>query len=206
MRGQKLKAVLLAGAVCIFLCSCSMTSDETKETTVKIEQDGTITNTIIENFDASLYSADNLQNMMLDEVSAFNSTSGGKSISIDKVEALEDQIEVVMTYAGASVYGEFNEVTFFYGTMKEFYDTGIEKDGIVFHTKDGDAYGMEEILKMEDHQIIVLEKAKSEGTIKVETPSKILYASDNAEFLSGKSVRISADTTDLAYIIIKNKN
>ena len=205
MRGQRLKAVLLAGAMCIFLCACSKTSEVTKETTVRIEQDGTITNTIIENFDASLYSADNLQSMMLGEVSAFNSTSGGKSISIDKVEAAENQVEVVMTYAGASIYEEFNEVTFFYGTMKEFYDAGIETEGIMLHEKNGDSYGMEELLKMEENLIIVLEKAKPEGAIKVETPSKILYASDNVEFLSNKSVRILADTEDFAYIIIKGQ-
>lgn len=199
---QKLKAVLAAGTACIFLCACGQDQDVTKETTVKLERDGTITNTIIENFDETLYSADNLQSMMLDEVSAFNSTTGGKSISIDKVEALEGQVEVVLTYAGASVYETFNEVTCFYGTMTEFYDSGIDTTDITFHTKNGDIYGMEELLKLEENRIIVLEKSKVEGTIRVETPSKILYASDNVEFLSNKSVRISADTEDLAYIII----
>lgn len=200
---QKLKAVLAVGAVCIFLCACGQSADGTKETTMKLEEDGTIINTIIENFDETLYSADNLQNMMLDEVSAFNSTTGGKSISIDKVEASEGQVEVVLIYAGASVYEAFNEVTCFYGTMQEFYDAGIEKSGITFYTKNGDVYGIEELLKLEGEQIIVLEKSKVEGTIKVETPSKILYASDNVEFLSNKSVRIPADTEELAYIIIK---
>jgi len=202
---QRLKTVLAAGAACIFLCACGQNSDVTKETTVKFEQDGTITNTIIENFDETLYSADNLQSMMIDEVSSFNSTTGGKSISIDKVEVSEGKVEVVLSYAGASVYEAFNEVTCFYGTMKEFYDAGIEKDGIAFHTRNGDVYGMEELLKMEDERIVVLEKSKVEGTIKVDTPSKILYASDNVEFLSNKSVRISADTEDLVYIIIKGQ-
>lgn len=203
MRGQRLKAVLAAGILCILLCACGRDLDVTKETTVKIEQDGTITNTIIENFDSSLYSADDLQSMMLSEVSLFNSTTGGKSITIDKVEASEGQVEVAMTYAGASVYEEFNERTFFYGTMKEFYGSGINTEGITFHTKDGENYGIEELLKKEDTSVLVLEKSKAEGSIKIETPSKILYVSDNVEFLSGKSARILADTEEPAYLIIK---
>lgn len=200
---QKLKAVLAAGAACIFLCACGQGSDVTKETTVKLEEDGTITNTIIENFDETLYSEDKLRSMILEEVSAFNSQTGENSISIDKVEVDENQTEVVMSYASASVYEEFNEVTFFYGTMTEFYDSGINTTDIVLHTKNGDIYGMEERLKLEENRIIVLEKSKVEGAIRVEAPSRILYASDNVEFLSNKSVRIPADTEELAYIIIK---
>lgn len=203
MRGQRLKAVLTVGILCMFLCACSRDSNGTKETTVKIGQDGTITNTIIENFDSSLYNAEDLQSMMLSEVSLFNSTTGGKSITIDKVEASEGQIEVTMTYAAASVYGEFNERTFFYGSRKEFYDSGINSEGIMFHTKDGDDYGMESLLEKEDTWILVLEKSKTEGSIKVETPLKILYVSDNVEFLSGKSARIQADTEGPAYLIMK---
>lgn len=200
---QRLKAVLAAGAVCILLCACTEGSNVTKETTVKVEQDGTIKNTIIENFDETLYSGEELQSMILKEVSAFNSGTGGKSISIEKVEVSENQTEVVLIYAGASVYEEFNEVTFFNGTMREFYDSGIETAGITFHTKNNEVYGMEELLKFEENRIIVLEKSKIEGTIKVETPAKILYVSDNVEFLSNKSARISEDTEDLAYIILK---
>ncbi len=205
MRGQRLKAVLAVGILCMVLCACGRDSNVTKETTVRVGQDGTVTNTIIENFDGSLYSADDLQSMMLSEVSSFNSATGGKSITIDKVEASEGQIEVAMTYANASVYEEFNERTFFYGTMKEFYGSGIKTEGIVLHTKDDESYGMEELLKKEDTCILVLEKSKTEGSIRIETPSKILYVSDNVEFLSGKSARVSADTEEPAYLIVKGE-
>lgn len=94
---------------------------------------------------------------------------------------------------------------FFYGTMKEFYGSGIKTEGIVLHTKDDESYGMEELLKKEDTCILVLEKSKTEGSIRIETPSKILYVSDNVEFLSGKSARVSADTEEPAYLIVKGE-
>ena len=80
----------------------------------------------------------------------------------------------------------------------EAYEAGLDFDITLTSTQeDGGQIGKEEILKMGDYGIIILEEP-----VKVETASKILYTSDNVEVLSGKSAKVT-ETEEAAYLIIK---
>lgn len=194
---QKGKAVLVAGLAVFALCACGQSAEE-DVTSVKIEKDGTVVNTIIEDFDESLYSVDALKNMVLSEAAAFNSSSGEKSIAVDKLEAADGKVTVAMTFAGASEYSEFNDKVLFFGTVLEGYEAGLDLDITLTSTqKDGGKIGKEEILNMGDSYMVILEEL-----IQVMTPSKIIYASENVAVLSGNSAKV-LDNGEAAYLILK---
>ena len=179
------------------MCACGQ-NGKIEETSLKLEKDGTVVNTIVEDFDETLYNVEDLKSMVLGEVAAFNSTAGADSISVDKLEAEDGKIVLSMTYAGAGEYTEFNDSILFSGTVLEAYEAGLDFDITLTSTQeDGGQIGKEEILKMGDYGIIILEEP-----VKVETASKILYTSDNVEVLSGKSAKVT-ETEEAAYLIIK---
>lgn len=193
---QRAKALLIAAVIMLNLCACGQNAAG-EETSVKFQQDGTVVNTIIEDFDETLYNVDELKNMVLREVAAFN--SNGNKVSVDKLEVNDNKVTVVMTYGGAGQYAEFNEKILFSGTVLEAYEQGLNLDITLTSTKkDGGQIGEEEILQLGDHGIIILEEP-----IKVVTTSKILYASDNVEILSAKTARVMEGTENVAYLIMK---
>lgn len=197
MISQKIKTVLVTGVIALGLCACGQ-NGKIEETSLKFEKDGTVVNTIVEDFDETLYKVEDLKSMVLGEVAAFNSTAGADSISVDKLEAEDGKIVLSMTYAGAGEYTEFNDSILFSGTVLEAYEAGLDFDITLTSTQeDGGQIGKEEILKMGDYGIIILEEP-----VKVETASKILYTSDNVEVLSGKSAKVT-ETEEAAYLIIK---
>lgn len=195
---QRIKAILMTGVVIFSLCACGQ-DVSTEETSVKIEKDGTVVNTIIEEFDETLYNVEDLKSMVLSEVASFNSASDGKSISVDKLEAKDGKVTVSMTFAGTGQYAEFNEKVLFYGTISEAYQAGLDFDITLNSTKkDGGQIGKEEILGMNDYGIVILEEP-----IAVMTPSKIVYASSNVEVLSAKSAKVTSTEQSAAYLIIE---
>lgn len=197
MMRQKVKAVLAAGMLMLALCACGQ-EKEAETTSVKIEKDGTVVNTIIEDFDESLYNVDALKSMVLSEAAAFNSSSEGNSISVDKLEAADGKVTVVMTFSGASGYSEFNEKVLFFGTVLEGYEAGFDLDiSLISTKKDGGEIGKEEILQMGESGLIVLEEP-----VNVITPSKIMYASENVAVLSDESAKV-LDNGEAAYLILK---
>lgn len=194
---QKRRAVLLSLLAVFVFCACGQNT-ETEETSVRIEKDGTVTNTIVEEFDESLYDVGALKSMVLSEAAAFNNTAGEKSVSVDKLETKDGKVIVGMTFAGASKYTEFNEKILFYGTVSEGCESGLDLDITLLSTKkDGGSIGKEEILKMGDSPLVILEEP-----ITVETPSKILYASENVAVLSANSAKV-LDNGEAAYLILK---
>lgn len=195
---QKGKTVLITGVIAFLLCACGQNSN-IEETSLKFEKDGTVVNTIVEDFDETLYNADDLKGMVLSEVAAFNTSAGADSISVDKIATDDGKVTLSMTYAGAGEYAEFNNTILFSGTVSEAYEAGLNFDISLTSTqKDGGKIGKEDILQMGDSRMIILEEP-----VIVITSSPILYTSDNVEVLSGKRVKVTGEGA--AYLILKQK-
>ncbi len=197
MNRQKSKGMFFVILCSFLLCGCEQ-NGKTDGTSVKIEEDGTVIHTIIEEFDETLYNEDALKNMVLAEASAFNSTAGAGSMTVDKLEAEDGKVTVKMTFEEASMYADFNGKTFFYGTVSQAYDAGMNMDVTLSSTKeDEESIGKEEILKLGEAKLLVIEEP-----IEVFVPSKILYASENVAVISGKSAKV-LDDGKIAYLILK---
>ncbi len=195
MKKWKLLFVTVVSVFC--LTACGMLS-KTEETTVKFEKDGVVVNTIVEAFDEKRYDVDDLQDMVMKEVAAFNATSDAKGITVDKIEVKNGHVELVMTYSSAGQYSEFNGNILFYGTVQEAVDAGLNLDiQLVSTGKDKTTIGKNELLNMGDSKLVIVEEA-----MVVQMPSDIVYASENTNVLTGKKAKV-LDTEEAAYFILK---
>lgn len=186
----RVAGLLLAG---LFLWGCGKSgADSNKEaeaisaTSIEVQKDGTIIETITEDFKESSYDDEGLKNMMLSEVAEFNN-NGQDDISVDKFEVKNDVIVVVIRYPSAKAYTEYNanpydNKTLFFGTVSQAYDAGYSLDIALSSAKNGEeSIGKEEILAMGDRHILI-----SGEPVQVQTYGRILYTGENVS-LTGKN-------------------
>lgn len=183
--------------VTIILSGCA-TKNEITNTTLEIKKDGTLEQSIIETFEKDYYDATELQEMIESEISDFNLTDGSEKIQLKEVEIKEDAAYPVLTYGDAESYAEFNDVTFFYGTIAQAYEEGFDLTINLTSVKDNEEIDKDDILQMGDHYFIIAEES-----IVIETFHNIEYISGNVTLNGKKEAMVTTQDGELAYIIFK---
>ncbi len=214
MRKTKTAAVmiLLAG-LSLWGCGDSQTGDSdmeveaAEEMTAEVEvgKDGSITETLVEDFAEAYYDEESLKTMILSETAEFSRNHTDGTVSVDKLEQKDGAVMVQISYSSAEVYSEYNTDEYnskqlFCGTVKEAYDAGYSLDISMQDTKGEKTIGKAELLEMGEQYILI-----SENPMRVKVPGKIQYASSNVT-VSGKSeARLSGDEAaeEKYYIIYK---
>nr|WP_297707318.1 hypothetical protein [uncultured Butyrivibrio sp.] len=100
-------------------------------TSISIDKEGIVTNSIYEEFDQNYYDISELSDMASQEISYYNSEYISPKITLDETQLLEDGTvaKLVMTFDSASDYGHFNQTTLFYGTVNEASEKGFTLSG-----------------------------------------------------------------------------
>lgn len=176
--------ILLAG---LFLWGCGKSNaggdaaaaGNISATEITVQKDGSIIETITEEFTKDYYKEEELRNMVLSEVADFNN-SEEKAISVDKFEKKNGKIVIVMKYPSAEAYSEYNTNAYdnkmlFFGTVAQAYDAGYSLDITLRNAKnEEETIGKEEILAMGDRHILIASEPS-----RVATFGRILYAGEN---------------------------
>lgn len=195
---KKLSSLIICMSMTLLLCACAKKTPEIAESTLTIQKDGTIAQTIVESFDKDYYSVDELREEY-DTALAEYSAKGNKSgATLTDIHTEDGKIFVSLEYESAKADEEFSGAETFFGTVNDAYDAGYTLEVTLKSVSDGDKIGKSELMDMKKAHILIM----SESGI-VKTYSKIQYVSANAEVLSDKSVRISSDSDGLAYIVMK---
>lgn len=188
-------AALLMAAGILLLTSCGM---EEEESAVIILKDGTIDSRIVESFDKSYYSQEELQQKILMNASAYNRMVGEGAVSVEKVAVEDGVVKVKMTYAGASDYADFNGGVFFVGSVTEAQDAGYDLNKVLVSVEDGlVTVGMSDILAMTDMQILITDMKDP-----VKLGGKAAYISGNVS-VDGKlkTVTFNEESEEMSYVI-----
>lgn len=176
--------ILLAG-LCLWGCGKSnaggdaAAAENISATEITVQKDGSIMETITEEFTKDYYKEEELRNMVLSEVADFNN-SAEEAISVDKFEKKNGKIVIVMKYPSAEAYSEYNTNAFdnkmlFFGTVAQAYDAGYSLDITLRNAKnEEETIGKEEILAMGDRHILIASEP-----VRVATFGRILYAGEN---------------------------
>lgn len=195
-RTGKLAAVVLCG---LMLSGCEMLEEKFSseqaptETTLKVEKDGTVTETVIDKLDQSYYNSGDLEAMINSSVSEYNQLHGADSVKVEEILWEGNQISLKMVYQSAADYGEYNNVKFYNGSM-----LGAEMEGYLFYNQfkkveEGQAAGAaisnEEPIKHKEQQVLV-----TNSDHVVEVPGEVLYVSANGSPTGKKSVKRDAQT------------
>ena len=190
---NKGKMLVLAIFASLLLMACGAVKPA-EVNTVSVDKKGNVTGTIVEDFSQDYYNADELNKMIDDEVASFNQKSGADHVAVSSYNAEEGKVSLVLTYASYDDYANFNEETFFVGTVSQAYDAGYTFADV--KSVDGqDSLSKDKVLEKGTSQIMICEAAQN-----YVVPGKITYVSDNVTINDKKSVTV-ADDGEIAYIL-----
>lgn len=194
---RKWIAVILAVLCAASLTGCGSAKDA-DITTIAVSKDGSLTNTIVEEFEKEYYDTEDLKEYTLDAVAAYNASGADRDVSVSKVEEKDGVVVLQMKYPNAENYAGFNGKVFFAGTIAEAYESGMELDVTLQDVSDKEkTVGKSEILQMGEKKIVIVQE-----DVALEVPGKILYASDGTEIMEAKRA-VMHPGDELAYLIYK---
>ncbi|MBQ8597512.1 MAG: hypothetical protein IJ409_06990 [Lachnospiraceae bacterium] len=195
--GKKIGVLLITGMM--ILSACGSFGNDTEETRISINKDGSIKSYITESFDKDYYLQEELQQMILSEAASYNRSTGQGSITVEKVEAEEGTARVEMTYAAAEDYSTFNDVLFFVGSPMEAQIAGYDLNVVLSNVKDtNDTIGEADILAMEGVMLLITDVPEQ-----VELYGKAVYADDHATLSENNKILLSAESREAAYVLFE---
>lgn len=199
-RKSVVTGLCLSGMCCVWLllagCGGDSSGGGTKETassSVELKKDGSITEVIVEDFSKEYYKGEELKEYIISEVARFNGSTMDGEISVDGFQEKDGFIHVTLTYPSADVYSDYNSGengsgAFFYGTVAEAYDMGLNLDVTLDSVKDDESIGREGLLGMGDSRIII-----SELPMTVKVFDKVTWVSDNVSVTGKNQAVMNAD-------------
>ena len=111
--------------VCSVLFSGCMTVDHENRSTFELREDGSVTQTIVDDSDGSV-TGEELENYINESITQFQNTNSGESVALETCRVSSGKVNITLVYSSASAYAAFNNVSCFNGTLKEAYDAGYD--------------------------------------------------------------------------------
>lgn len=182
---------------------------ESSVTEIEILKDGSIAETITEDFSKDYYEEEGLKELLLSEVADFNKNSETGDIVVDKFENKKGSLTIRMKYPSAEVYMDYhtdayNDGTFFCGTVVQAQAAGYSLDVTLKAAKGEETVGKEELPSMGESGIFI-----SHMPMTVKLPGKICYISENVTVSGKNQAELEADengeASDIYYVIFDYK-
>lgn len=194
MKAYKLATVCLTCLFLFELCGCSLPGYYEK-TTVKLSSNESITHYIVEEFDESVYDFDELVSHIKEEAKVYNEASGSEMVDVANVAFQNNVARITIKYANDDAYYNMNGYAFYYSSVNNAAASGYNPVSKAKSTQNGEYLDADTWNNMSSsYKIVVIHEP-----IRLETPSNILYVSDNVTIESDK-VAVT-NNEDLAYII-----
>lgn len=164
-------------------------------TEIEVLKDGSIVETITEEFAKDYYDETNLRDILIAEVDDFNRGAEDGSITVDKFESEDGKLTVSIKYPSADIYTAYNTDPYnnkklFCGTVAEAGDAGYSFDISLTDVKGEETIGKEDILGMGSSKILI-----AESPSRVKVTGRILYVGENIS-VSGKNQAIMQSGED----------
>ncbi len=195
------KPVALLIGICFagLLAACGQ-KEEIQSTNLKVEKNGTVISTIVEDFGKEYYSAEGLETMISEEINAFNGDNP-EAVSLKEVMIPQDSeglIMVTMQFASAENYADFNDTELFYGTLIQAKEAGYTLPQKLLSASDlSKTIGQEEITAAEKKYVLIF----AENTM-VQLPKKAVYISEGINVIDQKTIDVE-QAEGLHYVIME---
>lgn len=192
---------LLCICIVILLTGCGKDNKEEEyfETTLSFDKEGTVTDVIVESFTEDYYSEDGLKAYFQEKISEFNSSNMGKGeVKLENLSVENGKARATLVFDSSDTYTSFYGPVTFYGTISDAYDKGYITETVLKSVNSSDTLSKIDLMRMRKDNIIIVSEV-----VRVICPSKVTHTSANVEIINDKEVRISSDSTGLAYILVK---
>ncbi len=192
MRKKTIAMIVL----CIpFLVGCGNSFDTSSMT---ITKDGMIESYIVEDFSATYYDADELEQSITTDVNSFNADYENEVIELKEFSIEEGVLNATITYENADVYEKFNEEKLFLGSMAEAIEKGYKFDVPFFSVvNSGQKTDYDTIKKENNYHVVIFTEP-----VNVKVFDKVVYISDGLQKGDGAKKVMVTDTTKEIYYII----
>lgn len=167
-----------------------------KKTTLYIEENGKVTEAIVETLDKDYFDSKEMKEWIKEEIKSYNKENG-KVVDMKTYKTDKKTARVTVEYDTMKDYSGFNHVKAFCGTIAEAQEAGYTFDGEFVSTKDKPSITRVELDGSQKYKAVIVEDSQ---TIMLE--EDILYASSNVK-VNGKKAVVKTGVNELAYIIYK---
>lgn len=191
---KKMMLTLMVFLSIVLLTGCQNQS-AIDVTTLQINKDGTVSITLVEDFEKPYYDISELEAVVTAEADDYNKETGKQSVTVEKVSSKETTAIVKMTYDTAKDYEVFNRTVFFAGTLAEAENKGyMFREPLASVAKDGGTITASQAKEAGYFVLVVQEK------MNIKVPGKVLYTSNTVSTVSAKEVSVTDDES-ISYII-----
>ena len=94
------------------------------ETTVTVDDSGTVEELLLEDFSDETYKEKELAAQINELVEAYNKEAGSEAVSVKSMQVKDKKAKVQLEYQSVADYRGFNQIDFFAGTVKEAQKEG----------------------------------------------------------------------------------
>lgn len=192
----------------VFLSACGGSLD-VSENTIYVQKKGKITEALVETFDKSYYSAEELEAYINQRMEDYTKSHDEKSIEMKSFAVEDGTARLHMDYAGYEDYAAFNGVELFAGTLPQALAVGYDFEDEFLSVTDGilgDSVDKDTVTEDDGYKVVILNEK-----VNVKVDGTVLFVSAQYTGMAGKdTVTISmpenaVDGQELAltYIIYK---
>lgn len=181
----------------VVLSGCNAQNpDKIGATTIYVDKEGKIIETVVEDFSMSHYSDEELKQFIEQDISLYHENKGEEVVGLEFFEVKDEIVKVQMSFATAEDYREFNSVDIFNGTISEALSSGYSLDVILKALpEEEETIGIHEILTMQDKKVLITDVP---ARLRCELP--ILYVSEDTVVIDEYEVD-AFENTDATIII-----
>lgn len=202
---KKIRAMAAFFACSLLLSGCgSAKLPETIEnTTVAVDSKGVVTSYLVDSFDKSYYSVNELATMAAEDVADYNAEhplADGTSLKVEAVELLADGSKVMVqhVYNDGTVYEDYNGQELFFGTVSEALLAGYDLSALLTAVKDGAPLSQEELMKKPDKTHVLITDVKAD----IYCPYKVTHVGDGVVYREDGSVN-TGEVDGVVVILMK---
>ncbi len=186
--GMKSKIVVLFVATClffVFLTGCALKKYD--KTTLVFNKSGSIELHIVDAFDESIYSIEELSALNEAEINVYNSYGNGKVTNKGCVVE-NGTLRIDIVYDSDDAYYDMNNVVLFYGTVDEAKNAGYNLIDKVTGTSGEGVLSQAQWMGMSQQKVVVVSE-----DIDVTLPGKISYAGEGVTLTGTNSASVAGD-------------
>lgn len=199
--GRKCAALILAAVLTLSVTGCGGNIDVSKfaENTLVINKDGSVTEVSVESFGEDYYTQEALESFVNAEVDGYNgqhpSASGkekDKVVTVDTIKVKDGSARVVLKYADAQAYRDFNNASL---DCVKASELSADARALGFKDDKGESIGAwSAVEKPEDYQAVVIY-----SQLQVAVSGKIAYVSENVTVTDKSTAKCDSTPAVIVY-------
>lgn len=201
---EGLAAVLVLGVLLCTGCGAAKVPDEITASSLVVGKEGTVTAYLVDTFDQTYYSVEELRQMAAEEVDAYNAGKGGTAVTLTDVSLTSDGGSVVVSYdfEDTSDYAEFLNTQLYYLTPEHSGSVIAELNQVLYDADGEKSITTADLMgdKLKKRHVIVVQ----EPTV-VYAPYQVTYVSESASVSEDGSVDLTGLTEDQFPVVIALK-